>query len=262
MKKIHILLSALVLISFSCRKIIDIELDEADKRTSIDAKLLGGTHDFKIKVTKSGNFFGENTVAEIKNATVVMDDGSTTHSLANLGNGYYELPGYTALDNKSYNLKVSVDGTIYEANTTMPAAVELDTVSYLFEPETPFGDEGYRLYVEIDDPAGTENFYRIEAEFGGERFGGVEDLTMLDDNFVNGNRIVFPLFNMPPAQLGDTVTVFLFSLDKQAHDYFFAIDELLYGDAATPANPKSNWNNNALGNFSALSSDTVTVVIK
>ena len=73
MKKIHILLSALVLISFSCRKIIDIELDEADKRTSIDAKLLGGTHDFKIKVTKSGNFFGENTVAEIKNATVVMD---------------------------------------------------------------------------------------------------------------------------------------------------------------------------------------------
>ena len=260
MKTRLILISALVLLSFSCRKIIDIELDEADKRTSIDAKLMRGTNDFKVKVSKSGNFFGENTISSITNASVLLDDGTSSYTLTSLGNGYYELPGYNALDNKAYNMKVSVDGTIYEANTTMPAAVELDTVSYLFEPETPFGDEGYRLYVEIDDPAGTEN--RIEAEFGGERFGGVEDLTMLDDNFVNGNRIVFPLFNMPPAQLGDTVTVFLFSLDKQAHDYFFAIDELLYGDAATPANPKSNWNNNALGNFSALSSDTVTVVIK
>lgn len=262
MKKINLLISALVLLSFSCTKIIDIELDDADKRTSIDAKLVSGSNDFRVKVTKSGNFFGENTVKDITNATVLLDDGTGTSTLTNLGNGFYELPGYNALDNKSYSLTITEDGTSYEATTTMPQIVEIDTVSFQFEAASPFGDEGYRLFIEVEDPAGVENYYRIEQEIAGVRYGTVEDLTLLDDQFVDGNRIVFPIFNADVAQLGDTVVMYLFSLDKQAYDYFFAIDELLFGDAATPANPVSNWTNNALGNFSALAADTMTVVVK
>ena len=261
MKKIHILLSALILLSFSCRKIIDIELDDADKRTAIDAKLVSGTHDFRVKVTKSGNFFGENTVADITNATVVLTDENGSTTLTNIGDGYYELQGYQAIANKTYSLSVTEGGTVYEATTTMPRIVEIDTISYIYEPASAFGDEGYRIYLEADDPAGIDNYYRIELEFGGERYGTVEDLTLLDDQFTDGNPIVFPIFNADVAELGDTVTMYLFSLDKQSYDYFLAIDELLFGDAATPANPKSNWNNNALGNFSGMAADTMTVII-
>ena len=87
-------------------------------------------------------------------------------------------------------------------------------------------------------------------------------MILLDDGLTNGNLIQFPLFGADVAQLGDVVTLYLSSIDKQAFDYFTAINAILNGDEGSPANPKSNFNNNALGNFSGFATDTMTIVVQ
>lgn len=262
-KTLFILIPTIILLASSCRKIIDIKLDDADKRTTIDAKLISGTNDFRIKVTKSGNFFGESTVTPLTDAVVELNDGSSTYNLTHTGIGYYSLPSYTAIDNKTYSLKVTQGGETFNATSVMPKITKIDTLSYEYQAASTFNDEGYVMSIEIQDAPGIENYYRIEMKYNDDSYyGSIEDLILLDDQLLDGNKIVFPIFNAEVAKLGDTVTMYLFSLDKQAYTYFEGIDEVLNGDGAAPANAKSNWNNNALGNFSALAADTMTVVIK
>ena len=246
----------------SCTKIIDVELEEANKRTTIDAKIELGTQDVTARITKSGNFFGSTSNPALTDAVVTLNDGTTDYNLINMGDGNYELPSFTALGGQAYSMKVTQGGETFEATTNMSNLVEIDTVLANYQAASTFNDEGYLLNILFQDPQAVENYYRIELDIAGERYGDISDLILLDDGLTNGNYINFPLFGADVAQLGDTVTVYLVSLDKQSHDYFLAIDEILFGNAATPANPKSNFSNNALGNFSAFATDTLTIVVQ
>lgn len=256
----------ILIISFallgSCTKIIDIELDEANKRTTIDAKIELGTNNVTARLTKSGNFFGSSSNPALTDATVTLNDGTTDFPLINMGLGNYELSGFNSVSGQSYSMKVSQGGVTFDATTVMPNRVSIDTVLGQYQAASTFNDEGYLLNILFQDPATETNFYRIELDIAGERYGDVSDLILLDDELTNGNYINFPLFGADVAQLGDTVTVYLISLNKQSYDYFLAVDEILFGDAASPANPKSNFNNNALGNFSSFATDTLTIIVQ
>lgn len=262
MKNILFILIATLIFTSSCTKIIDIELDDADKRTSIDAQIKMGVNDVTARVTKSGNFFGSNTNTELTDATVVLNDGTTDFPLINMGKGNYELSGFNGIAGQSYSMKVTQGGTTFDATTSIPSLVLIDTVSATFTPQSAFSDSGYLLTIKFQDPAAEANYYRIEVEFPDGRSGAVDDLILLDDDLLNGNYIEFPLFGAEIAQLGDSLTIYLKSIDKQAYAYFLAVDELLFGDAATPANPKSNFNNNALGNFSGFATDSISIVVQ
>ncbi|MEN8929190.1 MAG: DUF4249 domain-containing protein [Flavobacteriales bacterium] len=245
----------------SCTKIIDVELDEADKRTTIDAQIELGTKSVTSKITTSGNFFGANSNPAVTNAAVTLNDGTTDFPLINMGNGNYELSNFSATSGANYTMKVTENGQTYEAQTTMPNVVKIDTLLATFTPQSAFSDSGYLINIVFRDPGAEANYYRIELDIAGERYGTIEDMILLDDDLTNGNIVNFPLFGADVAQLGDTVTCYLRSLNKQSFDYFNAVDELLFGNAATPANPKSNFDNNALGNFSSFANDTLTIIV-
>jgi hypothetical protein len=262
MKNILLITIAVATMTSSCRKIIDIELDEANKRTTIDSKIELGTNDVNARITKSGNFFGSSSNPALTDATVTLNDGSTNYPLINIGNGNYKLSGFTSLGGQNYSMKVTQGGVTYDATTSMPNLIEIDTVIATYQAASTFNDEGYLLNILFQDPAAVTNYYRIEVDIAGERYGSIDDRILLDDGLTNGNLINFPLFGADVAQLGDTVIMYLRSIDKQSFDYFTAIDEVLNGNAATPASPKSNFNNNALGNFSAFATDTMTIVVQ
>jgi len=262
MKNILLTLLATITLTSSCTKIIDIELDEANKRTTIDAQIELGTNNVTAKITKSGNFFGSSSNEALTDASVVLNDGTSDFPLINMGNGNYTLFGFSATENQNYSIKATQGGVTYDATTFMPNRIEIDTILAVYQAASTFNDEGYLLNILYQDPPVESNYYRIELDIAGERYGPIEDLILLDDGLLNGNYINFPLFGADVAQLGDTVTVYLRSIDKQCYDYFTAVDEILFGDAASPANPVSNFNNNALGNFSAFATDTMTIVVQ
>ena len=262
MKNILLILIGTITLTSSCRKIIDIELDEANKRTTIDSKIELGINNVSARVTKSGNFFGSISNPSLTDATVVLNDGTSDFTLINIGNGNYELSGFNAVGGQSYSMKVTQGGVTYDANTSVPNLVRIDTILALFQPASTFSEEGYLLNIIFQDPAVASNYYRVELDIAGERYGAIDELILLDDGLTNGNLIQFPLFGADVAQLGDVVTLYLSSIDKQAFDYFTAINAVLIGDAGSPANPKSNFNNNALGNFSGFATDTMTIVVQ
>lgn len=262
MKNILLILIASATLTSSCRKIIDIELDEADKKTTIDAKIELGINNVTARVTKSGNFFGSSSNPSLTDATVVLSDGTIDFPLLNIGGGNYELSGFNAIEGQSYSMKVTQGGVTYDANTSVPNLVKIDTLLAVFEAASSFSEEGYILNISFQDPPVVSNYYRIELDIAGKRYGALDEMIFWTDRRTNGDLVKFSFFPSDAIKLGDTVTLYLRSIDKQTSDYFTAIDEILNGDAATPANPKSNFNNNALGNFSGFATDTMTIVVQ
>jgi hypothetical protein len=262
MKKIIFAFSILAISTVSCRKIIDIEQEEGDKRTVIEATLLEGTHSFDVKVSKTSNFFGDNTPVPITNATVVLSDGAGDYTLTSFGDGNYQLVGFNAVSGTEYTLTVNENGNSFVAKGIMPAVVPIDTISYEFVEASTFNDSGYITQIEFNDPAATDNYYRIEVDIQGTYYGDIFNLILLDDGFLNGNRIEFPLFAIDVADAFDNVTMKLTSCDRATFTYLEGVDALINtGNGAPPANPTGNFNNGALGNFSLYASDTQSIVI-
>ena len=85
---------------------------------------------------------------------------------------------------------------------------------------------------------------------------------LLDDRFTDGNPISRPLFLDPLFQLSDTIGMELRSIDEVVYDYYTELLTIAGSQAsAAPANPESNWNNDALGYFSAYSNSTQEVIV-
>lgn len=262
MKKITIAFILLSLTAVSCRKIIDIEQEDADKRTVIEATLLEGTNNFDVRVTETSNFFGDNTPVAISNATVTLNDGTTDYTLASFGDGNYQLVGFNAISGTEYILTVNENGNNFVAKGIMPAIVPIDSIAYQFVEASTFNDSGYITQIEFNDPAAEDNYYRIEVDVQGTYYGDIFNLILLDDGFLNGNRIEFPLFAIDVAQANDNITMKLSSCDKATFTYLEGVDALVNtGNGAPPANPTSNFSNGALGNFNLYASDTKSIVI-
>lgn len=262
MKQLFIALSILALGTVSCRKIIDIEQEDADKRTVIEATLLEGTNNFDVRITETSNFFGDNSPVSITNASVILNDGTTDYTLASFGDGNYQLVGFNAVSGTQYTLTVNENGNSFVAKGTMPAIVPIDTIAYQFVEQSTFSDSGYITQIEFNDPAAEDNYYRIEVDVQGVYYGDIFNLILLDDGFLNGNRIEFPLFAIDVAQAYDNITMKLSSCDEATFTYLEGVDALINtGNGAPPANPTSNFNNGALGNFSLYASDTKSIVI-
>lgn len=256
-----IYLVILVLIS-SCTKVIDVNLNEAAPQVAIEANLEEGTHDFNVLISETGNYFGGEP-NYLSGATVTLFDGTTTTSLTDLGNGTYTLPAYTANEGVTYVLTATVNGKTYEATSIMPNKVNLDTLTYRYQAPTSFTNEGYFTLLNFQDPV-EDNFYRGTVFFEGELTKGIDDLYIFDDELSNGNYTVIPVFG-ELYQLGDSVTVNLFSLNKEGYKYYETIDQITSssgGGNVAPANPNNNWSNDALGHFQTYAISSFSGVVQ
>jgi hypothetical protein len=91
------------------------------------------------------------------------------------------------------------------------------------------------------------------------------DLTILEDKSFDGKNANFPI-QSDLYNEGDSLSVELRSIDEAAWNYYNTISSLvgagMGGSSAAPANPVTNWSNNALGYFIAYSSSTIKGVIR
>lgn len=253
MKAINILyLSIVIILLNSCTKIIDIDLKDADKKIIIEANLIEGTHDFVTKVSKTSNYFESGAPTTVSTAVVTLNDGTTTLTLANLGNGIYSLPSYVATENTTYTLTV-VEGTdVYTATSTMPQKIQLDSLIFEYIPASTFNEEGYGGFFYFVDPANVSNYYRGTINVNGIDTKKADDLYLFDDGFIDGNVITIPIFQ-ETYQAGDSLVANLHSLNESNYKFYTTLSTIMSnnggGSSAAPANPDNNWSNDALGNF-------------
>jgi len=259
MKYLSFLLLTVIFIISSCTKTIDLNLDEDEQRTVINSKLLLGTHNFEVNLSKSGNYFGTGSINHITNATVSLFDGVETYDLTNQGNGVYQLADFTTSEYQDYKLTVEENGATHEASAKMVSVVTLDTL-YFEYVEAVFGDEesGYQVLVDYLDPVDIHNYYMLETRVNGEL--DFDDFVVFDDEFINGNRLIFPVER--ELSINDTIQVDLISINEETYHYFTQLQLAIDGGGAAPANPDNNFGKEVLGNFSVIAVSSRTAIVQ
>lgn len=263
MKKIGIL-SLLSLALFSCQKVIDVDLNEANPQVVIEANYTAEDSTVRVRVSITSNYFDASASPTVDNAIVtIKDQAGNVISVPSVGGGDYVLTNYIPQFNTTYTMNVMYNDVNYEANCFLQQPVELSEITYQLIPSFFGQDGGYVVYLRLQDQPDTVNNYLIVLTQNGEELGKLSQMFLQDDLFTDGNFIERPLFGIRFFDAGDTISMELRSVDQAVYDYFGELISIVSGGGgAAPANPTTNWNNKALGYFNAYGNNRRSVVIQ
>jgi hypothetical protein len=251
--KNYLQIGLLALIFSACQEVIEVDLNTTDPQFVVEGTVTDQPGPYRVRITKTVNFDEPNNYPAVSGAAVVITDGALTDTLAEVEPGIYETRFLTQGEpGRTYTLTVRVEGNIFTASSTMPAAVPFDDLT-TDESTQPGGETVILMVPEFRDPVGFGNYYRFIQWNNGRRLPAI---FVLDDRNSDGLRITRPLF-APNSDIetavGDTVTVEMQTVDRATYKYFFALDASSGNspNASVPANPDNNFGGACLGYFSA-----------
>ena len=250
----------------ACEKVIDVELDSADRRYVIEGSVTDQAGPYQVSITQTKDFDQDNTFAGVTDAEVTLtDDVGNSETLERVEVGVYQTTNLRGVPGRTYTLTVVVADQQFIASSTLPEVVPFDNL-FIEELEF-FGQEIKVTNVEFNDPAGVANFYRYLLFINNRQ---VQSLYYNDDELQDGNAVERRLLYFgndedddedDELEEGDIVEVEMQSIDRGVYDYFFSLDQTIEQSAAAPANPVSNVKGGALGYFSAHTVQTKAIVV-
>ncbi len=259
----------------SCQKVISVDLNQSNPNIVIEGLVndQGGTDSVVINMT--GDYFTPSLYFQpITDATVVISDNAgNSDTLREAIGGTYYSSSPTGVPGRTYSLKVIANGKEYDAVSSMPQKVDIDSF-YVQSAISLFGESGYDFYITFKDPPQPGNYYRIVPHVNSipsdSISGGRGGTIIVDDELTNGNEITvqFGIRSNQNNKIGpgDTVKVDLLSIDKATYDYYYTLRNIIAADQSptslSPANPNTNLTNGSLGYFSAYAMDSRTIIIK
>lgn len=261
---------ALVSISVftSCEKVIDLNLNTAEKKYVIEANLTNKAGGCVVLLSQTKDFDEDNTFPGISGATItITTNGTTVTPLTETGTpGQYTAPALTATAGSNYELKITVGGETFTATSRMAQPVLIDTI--YAKDETLFGETRKIVTVVHPDPVGLGNNYRYIQYFNGNKISGI---LIRNDDYSDGKTTESSLFyfsddedeDAPELKSGDQVRVEMLSITPEIYKYWFSLDRSSTGGSgqATPANPVTNIKGGALGYFSVHGIDTKMMIV-
>jgi hypothetical protein len=255
-----VILLLLSVIGFACQKVIDVDLNSASPQIVIEGNISDSPGPYSVTLSKTVNFDQSNTFLPVTGANVVISDTvGNSELLTETSPGTYRTSVIQGTPGRTYTLYVTAEGKEYVATSTMPAPVNIDSLALANILNGTHWEWVFK--VRFKDPAGVKNYYRfVEMRNGiiSQRF------FLYDDRIQDGESITYSL---APDTLYDrnVVVIFLQCVDKGVYDYFRTASQISNGrgsQSASPANPLSNFNNGALGYFSAYAVRSKCMVIQ
>ncbi|HEY0897327.1 MAG TPA: DUF4249 domain-containing protein [Sphingobacteriaceae bacterium] len=243
-----------------CEKVIDPELDNADPKVVIEANLSDQSEAQVVRISKSVPSQDSSGFNPVSGAVVVLQGpGGSRVTFPQVAPGIYRSARFRGVPGSSYTLNVTAEGTTYSATSRMPEPVKLDSLT--FTRLTIFGSSNTYPVANYTDPGDRDNQYRYILK--------VNSMPVLDavteDRFNNGNEVADVIFyELEDLATNDRIDLELQSIDRNVFKYFFALQQIRGdgGPPVAPANPVSNFNNGALGFFSAHTSSRYGVFVK
>jgi len=271
MKNLIILFVTIFLFA-SCQKPINIKLKSSESQTVIEAKYSSLDQVINVFVSKSATYFGNDSIHGVTNADIILIIGDTSVRLQSIHDGFYTVPLSKKYLFKTYKLSVISEGKTYEATSSMPNVVKMDSV-IIKQSEGLLARSGgntkdtttlFTVNVYFKDPIGS-NYYKIIMYKNGVRLTDDPNTEeqVFDDSYFKSNTTI----NMPLTVKcigNEIIRVEMMSIDKASYDYYISLLTTLNsagGSFSVPENPLSNFSNNALGYFSAYGSDTVSTIV-
>ena len=253
----------------SCEKIVSIDLNKANPHMVIEGIVTDQQTPDSVVLSKSGDYFEASlSFPPVPNALVtIADNAGAVDTLKEDIPGTYRSSALRGVPGRTYTLTVASDGKIYQAVSSMPEKIFIDSLYAL--PNRAFdGDLSYYIYLVLKDPPTPGNYYRVNLHdsrpipsdsITGQRYH------LFSDKLANGNEVTLRLRTGRSVVTGDTITVELLSIDQASYDYFSTLNDILTSDRAptslAPTNPNTNLTNGSLGYFSAYSVDSKTIIL-
>jgi len=244
--------------------VISLDLHNAAKRLVVEGNITNQAGGCKVLLSQTADFDADNTFPPVSGASVIISDntGNTT-TLTETSPGTYtaSLVGVTGV---TYRLKVVANGNTITSESVMPAQVDLEKL-YITEDQI-FGNTWKLANIEFDDPSDPGHYYQFVQWINGVK---VTQIYTANNELTAGRHQIVKLYLDPNTKdhykikTGDFVYVEMQCLDKGAYTYWFSAQQSATGENqnAVPANPVSNLQGNALGYFSAHTSQIRTVQV-
>ncbi|MCD6010771.1 MAG: hypothetical protein K0Q79_633 [Flavipsychrobacter sp.] len=250
------------LVLFSCQKVVKVDLNSAAPKVVIEANISDEPGPYTVNVSRSVNFDQTNIFPGVAGATVMLsDDAGNTETLTELSPGVYKTTVLTGTPGRTYTLSVTTGGVTYTAISKMNGPVVIDSIN----AQKGFFSNRRLMHVYFTDPDTVKNWYKIIETVNDSV---QRDIFITSDILREGQQLEEILFTEaePEDSLtkGDSVTIALQSIDEGVYEYFRMLVPITEGSdpGSTPANPKSNFNNGALGYFNAYSVKRKGLILK
>jgi hypothetical protein len=286
MKKLLLFVVPVVWLLSACEKEITVDLPKSEQKVVIEG-FIEQNYPPIVFVSLSAGYFDPVDSSSIdklsvRDAIVTISDGSRTETLKIYDNRY---PAYTFISftnpmvgefEKTYTLKVVVNGKEYISTSKLHTPVKLDSVFY--RPQV--GNLGY-IWGRLTEPKGLGNAYRWYAKritkdpIFYPPFG-----SPFDDKFIDGTSFEFGYYRgMAPNsekpedigdergyfKVGDTVVVRFTTIDPAVYEFYRSYETEVSNNGnpfAAPGKVKTNIEGGALGIWGAFGAFYDTVIVK
>lgn len=251
---------------FSCEEVIVLDLKETPPQTVVEANLDAGEGTCQVLISKSNGFYDTKSFEKVGNASIeLFDNSGSNYTFSKINDGEYLSDNINVISGEEFTIKITIDNIIYQASALAPFPVVLDSLEPI---ESSGGMRGgnnsetqYDIFLNWTDLANEVDFYRAKLTTNGEY--QADDYFLYDDKNQDGNDIRASLIRKTFEE-GDTVQIELVSINKAVYKYFSDLSAIQSNglNATTPFNPKSNFDNNALGYFGIWYSDVKEIEVK
>lgn len=265
MKKQYIYAFTLAFASLSlltaCEKVIDIDVNDDTGKLVIEGQINNTQQQQAFKLSRNVSFTSGNSYPAVTGATIIVrDDNKNEYLFRESTAGTYIANDFIGIPGRTYTTEVRVADQKYVAQSQMPQAVLLDSVT----TEIPsIGDKDKRnIKIHYKDPADQENQYRFIIYVNNKQ---TQDILTIDDKFNNGKEVSLTIY-LDDKDLkihpGDNIRVEMQCIDKAMYTYWSSLMQQSGGGGITPSNPPTNISPTVLGYFSAFTTSTKNTVVK
>ena len=219
MKRFLIFLS-ICFLGTSCEDVIVLNLNTAEKRLSIDARIKMNPENTDLQVivlSLTGGFYDE-SVQWVTDAEVeILDvDNNITHLFLHdaVNPGHYILD-FTPNFDVNYKLEILYNGETYKSS--LQQLIPATPINNLLQgDETLFEGDEIEVIVTFTDDGSREDFYVLD--FGYNNFLATKD------EFYQGNAFTFSYF-YEDLEPGDTAFVTIYGADEAYFNFMSAVIE-------------------------------------
>jgi len=249
----------------SCEKVIEIDLANSKSVIVIEATITSNGEPFTVLVSKTSPYFGAATTNLVSGAKVsVKVENGTPKYFKESTPGVYILEKITAPSRNWYIVDVEYEGVTYSARSYLNDLVSIMDFSLTYFDGFGLFESGYKVNCFIRDPSTIKNYYRMKIYVNGKLNDTEGEINIYSDELFNGKAIGL-VQHSAVFQKTDQIIVELQSIDKATYDYFSTLESISGIEiiqSASPANPITNFDNGALGYFSAYSLDRKVLNIR
>jgi hypothetical protein len=245
--------------------VIEFDLSESKEVIVIEASITGNRGPFTVLISKTSPYFGVKTNNLVSGAKVsVRAEKGSPKYFTEISPGVYKLEKTIAMPGYWYVIDVECDGIHYTARSFLNEPVPIIDLTLSYFDGFGFFESGYKINCFLRDLAEKENFYRIKYNVNGKPIDNTGEISLYSDKLFDGKVVGLGQRSVVFSE-EDTLMVELQTIDKATYDYFTTLESIsgnVLEQSASPANPISNFNNGALGYFSAYSFDRRVLIIK